>query len=102
MVNHLLGIESRAAGADLKDVLNRIRKQDVTSQEAFDILKICGSEGTLHTELVDEIWAALKNKVTPNITHYNALLKGYIDTEKDFKPDEVLQEILNAGIEPNR
>lgn len=82
--------------------MSRVQKQEVTSQEAFDILKICGREGTLNTELTDEIWAVLKNKVTLSISHYNALLKGYIDTEKDFNPEELIQEILNAGIEPNR
>lgn len=63
---------------------------------------MCGREETLHTELIDEIWATLKNKVTFDVSHYNALLESYIDTEKDFRPEEIMQKILDAGIVPNQ
>lgn len=62
----------------------------------------CGRQGTLHTDLLDEIWAALKSKVSPDIALYNDLLKVYIDKMIDFEPAKLLQEILDASIEPNR
>ena len=32
---------------------------------------------------------------------YNALLSVYIQNDYDFNPEEVLEEIQNAGLEPN-
>lgn len=62
----------------------------------------CGRQGTLHTEVLNEIWAALKNKVSPDIALYNVLLKVYIDKKIDFEPEKLLQEISDASIKPNR
>lgn len=80
----------------------RIQQQKVSSEDAYKILKICGREGTLYTELIDEIWTVLKNKVTLDVTHYNVLLKIYVEQEKDIDPVKILEEMVKAGIEPNR
>lgn len=62
---------------DLKDVLRfLIREKTVTSQKAINILEKCGCERALHTSLIDDIWVALKKKVTLNFRHNSALLKA--------------------------
>lgn len=103
-LNQLRWVKTRplVREVNLKDILIRIREQEISSLDATNILKSCGREGTLHAELVDEIWAVLKNKVSLDITHFNALLKVHIDKEKNFEPVKLLEEMLNAGIEPNR
>lgn len=88
--------------ADLKSMLTSIQVQKLTSLDSLNILRICGREGTLHTELIDDIWAVLKKKVTLDVSHYNALLHAYTTKEMDFDPVNVLEEMLNANIEPNR
>lgn len=88
--------------ADLKSILANIQTQKVTSMDSLNILRCCGREGTLHTELIDDIWAVLKKKVTLDVSHYNALLHVYNTKEIDFDPVNVLEEMLNANIEPNR
>lgn len=87
---------------DLKNVLSRIQQKNVSRQEANDILVSFSRQQTLHNELLDEIWAALKVKVSPDIDLYNNLLKVYIDKRIDFQPAKLLEEILDASIEPNR
>lgn len=74
----------------------------MSSPEACVILKSCDREGISHINLIDEIWTALKNQVSLDITHYNALLNIYINHEMDFDPAKLLEEMKNADIARNR
>jgi len=40
--------------------------------------------------------------VPMDISHYNALLRVYLENEHKFNPTEFLQELNSKGIEPNR
>lgn len=40
--------------------------------------------------------------VSLDITHYNALLRVYLENEYDFSPTEFLADLEKRGIEPNR
>lgn len=37
-----------------------------------------------------------------DISHYNALLRVYLENEHPFSPTEFLSELESKGIEPNR
>lgn len=85
----------------MKEIRYRIQKDNLSSREAFDVLKCCGRVATLHPALMEEIWTELKNKAQLDIGHYNLLLKVYIDKEMHFEPVKVLEEMLMADLEPN-
>lgn len=40
--------------------------------------------------------------ITLDISHYNALLRVYLENEHPFVPTELLAELEQKGIEPNR
>lgn len=44
----------------------------------------------------------LSSDVPFDISHYNALLRVYLENEEKFNPTEFLQELSNKGLEPNR
>jgi leucine-rich PPR motif-containing protein len=37
-----------------------------------------------------------------DISHYNALLRVYLENEHPFSPSEFLEELERKGVEPNR
>lgn len=55
------------------------------------------------TSLVQEIWKTLDNLNVPmDISHYNALLRVYLENEHTFSPTEFLADLQSKGVEPNR
>lgn len=57
----------------------------------------------VRTTLVQEIWRTLnKLNVPMDISHYNALLRVYLENEHEFSPAEFLKELEAKGVEPNR
>lgn len=55
------------------------------------------------TSLVKEIWKTLDNLNVPmDISHYNALLRVYLENEHQFSPTEFLADLQSKGVEPNR
>lgn len=40
--------------------------------------------------------------VTLDISHYNALLRVYLENDYAFAPSQILSEIEKSGLEPNR
>jgi hypothetical protein len=43
-----------------------------------------------------------KLQVPMDISHYNALLRVYLENEYDFSPTDFLAELQSKGVEPNR
>lgn len=37
-----------------------------------------------------------------DVSHYNALLRVYLENEHEFSPTDFLAELASQGIEPNR
>ena len=37
-----------------------------------------------------------------DISHYNALIRVYLENEYSFNPSELLKDLENTGLEPNR
>ncbi|KAM6462880.1 leucine-rich PPR motif-containing protein, mitochondrial [Liasis olivaceus] len=76
--------------------------------QALLLLRSCGSllpELPPHerTTLVHTMWTKLKDiGVVFDVSHYNALLKVYLQNEHAFSPDEFLTKMEEADVQPNR
>ncbi|XP_071485647.1 leucine-rich PPR motif-containing protein, mitochondrial-like [Diadema antillarum] len=80
----------------------------VKPNQALLLIRSCGSllpEVPLEerTALASNIWDKLKQLgSTYDVTHYNALLKVYLQNEHQFSPTDFLARMETCGIEPNR
>ncbi|XP_051016782.1 leucine-rich PPR motif-containing protein, mitochondrial [Acomys russatus] len=78
------------------------------SNQALLLLRSCGSllpELTLaeRTEFAHKIWDKLQKLGTVyDVSHYNALLKVYLQNEYKFSPTDFLAKMEGANIQPNR
>ncbi|XP_017094537.2 leucine-rich PPR motif-containing protein, mitochondrial [Drosophila bipectinata] len=99
----------RISRRDLEEVLDEIRThRTATSSQSLMVIRCCGNLvpeelPEVRTALVQEIWKTLNALNVPmDISHYNALLRVYLENEHGFAPTEFLAEIEAKGIEPNR
>uniref|UniRef100_G3T270 Leucine-rich PPR motif-containing protein, mitochondrial n=1 Tax=Loxodonta africana TaxID=9785 RepID=G3T270_LOXAF len=78
------------------------------SNQVLLLLRSCGSllpelTHSERTEFVHRIWDQLqKLGTTYDISHYNALLKVYLQNEYKFSPTDFLAKMEEANIQPNR
>lgn len=55
------------------------------------------------TALVQKIWQTLiDRKVSIDVSHYNSLLRVYLENEHPFSPTQFLADLEANGVEPNR
>ncbi|XP_056326480.1 leucine-rich PPR motif-containing protein, mitochondrial [Danio aesculapii] len=79
-----------------------------SGNQALLLLRSCGSllpEAPLaeRTELVKRIWdKLLELGVSYDVSHYNALLKTYLQNEFRFSPTDFLAKMEAANVQPNR
>jgi leucine-rich PPR motif-containing protein len=99
----------RISRRDIEDVLEEIRNtRSATSSQSLLVIRCCGNLvpeelPEVRTKLVQEIWNTLhKLNVPMDISHYNALLRVYLENEHPFSPTEFLADLESKGIEPNR
>ncbi|CAG9859713.1 unnamed protein product [Phyllotreta striolata] len=99
----------RISRRDIEDVLEEIRlARSATSSQSLLVIRCCGNLvpeelPETRTKLVQEIWNTLiKLNVPMDISHYNALLRVYLENEHPFSPTEFLTDLESKGIEPNR
>ncbi|XP_035911020.1 leucine-rich PPR motif-containing protein, mitochondrial isoform X2 [Anopheles stephensi] len=99
----------RISRRDLEEVLEEIRiNRSATSAQSLLVIRCCGNLvpeelPEVRTALVQEIWKTLQNlNVAMDVSHYNALLRVYLDNEHPFSPTEFLADMQSLGIEPNR
>lgn len=121
----------RITRRDIEEVLEEIRlHRSATSSQSLLVIRCCGNYqhknflctktlptdstyfiGNLvpeelpevRTTLVQEIWKTLnKLNVPMDISHYNALLRVYLENEHNFSPAEFLKDLEAKGVEPNR
>ncbi|XP_055546807.1 leucine-rich PPR motif-containing protein, mitochondrial [Wyeomyia smithii] len=99
----------RISRRDLEDVLEEIRvNRSATSAQSLLVIRCCGNLvpeelPEVRTALVQEIWKTLNSLSVPmDISHYNALLRVYLDNEHSFSPTEFLADLKAKGVEPNR
>ncbi|ETE71867.1 Leucine-rich PPR motif-containing protein, mitochondrial [Ophiophagus hannah] len=76
--------------------------------QALLLLRSCGSllpelPPDERTALAHTMWSKLKGAgVVFDVSHYNALLKVYLQNEHDFSPDVFLTKMEEANVQPNR
>ncbi|KAL7040341.1 hypothetical protein ACKWTF_000363 [Chironomus riparius] len=99
----------RISRRDLEEILEEIRSnKSPTSSQSLLVIRCCGNlvpeeKPEVRTQIVKEIWTTLsKLNVPMDISHYNALLRVYLENEYDFSPTEFLGELRSKGVEPNR
>uniref|UniRef100_A0A670K214 Leucine rich pentatricopeptide repeat containing n=1 Tax=Podarcis muralis TaxID=64176 RepID=A0A670K214_PODMU len=103
----------RRTGRITKNLLLRIfhdvcRTGYPSSNQALLLLRTCGSLLPEHhpaerTELAHTIWTQLKGLgVVYDVSHYNALLKVYLQNGHTFSPTEFLTKMEEANVQPNR
>lgn len=99
----------RISRRDIEDMLEEIRSnRSATSSQSLMVIRCCGNLvpeelPETRTALVQEIWKTLTRLNIPmDISHYNALLRVYLENEHDFSPAEFLADLESKGVEPNR
>ncbi|XP_044750099.1 leucine-rich PPR motif-containing protein, mitochondrial [Coccinella septempunctata] len=99
----------RISKRDIEDVLEEIRSnRSATTSQSLLVIRCCGNLvpeelPEVRTKLVKEIWNTLhKLNVPMDVSHYNALLRVYIENEYEFSPVDFLSEMKEKNIEPNR
>ncbi|XP_063242318.1 leucine-rich PPR motif-containing protein, mitochondrial [Bacillus rossius redtenbacheri] len=99
----------RISKRELEDILDELRlTRSATSSQSLLIIRCCGNlvpeeSPEVRTRLVEEIWKTLENLGVPmDVSHYNALLRVYLENEHKFSPTEFLADMEKKGIEPNR
>lgn len=99
----------RISKRDLEDILDELRHSgSATSTQSLHIIRCCGNlipeeSPEIRTRLIQEIWKTLDNIGVPmDISHYNALLRVYLENEHSFSPTEFLANLEHKGLEPNR
>ncbi|XP_051275059.1 leucine-rich PPR motif-containing protein, mitochondrial [Dicentrarchus labrax] len=84
------------------------RTDHPSASQALLLLRSCGSllpelPQAERTELAHSIWEKLqKLGATYDISHYNALLKVYLQNEFKFSPFDFLAKMEEADVKPNR
>lgn len=99
----------RITKKDIDEVFEEIRsKNDITSSQSLLVIRCCGELvpeelPEQRTLLVQKIWSVLTERGIPmDISHYNALLRVYLENEHPFSPAQFLEELERKGLQPNR
>ncbi|CAF4835023.1 unnamed protein product [Pieris macdunnoughi] len=99
----------RITKRDIDEVFDEIRaKHDITSSQSLLVIRCCGELvpeelPEQRTLLVQKIWNVLNERGVPmDVSHYNALLRVYLENEHAFSPAQFLEEIERKGLQPNR
>lgn len=99
----------RITKKDIDEVFDEIRaKHDITSSQSLLVIRCCGELvpeelPEQRTLLVQKIWSVLTERGIPmDVSHYNALLRVYIENEHPFSPAQLLEELEKKGLQPNR
>ncbi|CAH2267569.1 jg11858 [Pararge aegeria aegeria] len=99
----------RITKKDIDEVFDEIRSNhDITSSQSLLVIRCCGDLvpeelPEQRTLLVQKIWNVLTERGIPmDVSHYNALLRVYIENEHPFSPAKFLEEMEKKGLQPNR
>ncbi|XP_050346941.1 leucine-rich PPR motif-containing protein, mitochondrial [Nymphalis io] len=99
----------RITKRDIDEVFDELRaKNDITSSQSLLVIRCCGELvpeelPEQRTLLVQKIWNVLTERGVPmDVSHYNALLRVYLENEHPFSPAQFLEEIEKKGLQPNR
>lgn len=82
--------------------------ETASTTQSLLLIRCCGNlvpeePPNSRTKLVQEIWKMLQGFGVPlDISHYNALLRVYLENEHSFNPMKFLQNLEEQNITPNR
>lgn len=99
----------RISRSQLLKALNSVCQAGIpSSTQAWFLLHACGSSmpgvpPSERTEIADTVWRKLQELgVVFSETHYNVLLKIYLENEHKFSPTEFLSTMENAQLQPDQ
>ncbi|CAK1540689.1 unnamed protein product [Leptosia nina] len=99
----------RISKRDIDEVFDELRgKHDITSSQSLLVIRCCGELvpeelPEQRTLLVQKIWNVLNERGVPmDVSHYNALLRVYLENEHPFSPAQFLDDMESKGLQPNR
>ncbi|XP_071440491.1 leucine-rich PPR motif-containing protein, mitochondrial [Hetaerina americana] len=99
----------RITRKELEEVLEEMKhSRSATSSQSLMLIRCCGNlvpeeKPEVRTKLVQKIWETIDGLGIPmDISHYNALLRVYLENQHEFSPAEFLKDLETKGIEPNR
>ncbi|KAK4325255.1 hypothetical protein Pmani_004154 [Petrolisthes manimaculis] len=94
---------------DIEEIFKEIKAlKHASSTQSLLLLRCCGSlvpeeRPEVRNKLVQEIWDTLHQLDVPlDISHYNTLLRVYLENNHKFSATEFLANLEKNGIEPNR
>ncbi|XP_058808369.1 leucine-rich PPR motif-containing protein, mitochondrial-like [Phymastichus coffea] len=109
LFQHEIQNYGRLRKIDVDKLLENVKELGAVSNlQGLFLLKCCSelisNKSTLSRRLLaDEIWKTLKGlDVQLDVSHYNALLNVYAETNHLYSPIDFLEEMVKAGIKPNR
>ncbi|XP_077286050.1 bicoid stability factor [Arctopsyche grandis] len=99
----------RLTSNDLNEISRGIQnQQNITSSQALLAIRCCGELvpeelPEERTKLAEKIWKIFSKKDVPlDVSHYNALLRVYIENNQYICSDTFLKTLEEKGLEPNR
>ncbi|XP_045595399.2 leucine-rich PPR motif-containing protein, mitochondrial [Procambarus clarkii] len=94
---------------DIEEIFREIKAlKYASSNQSLLLLRCCGSLvpeelPEVRNKLLQEIWdTLLELRIPLDVSHYNTLLRVYLENEHKFSPTEFLADLEKKGIEPNR
>ena len=95
---------------DVSELVNLIQTfETLTPNQALFALRCCSSllvdirDDLRHSRYVEPLWNVIKSRdIALDASHYNMLLKAYLDNNTQFSPVEILGELASKKLEPNR
>ena len=95
---------------DVSELVNLIQNFEIlTPNQALFALRCCSSllvdvqDDLRHSRYLEPLWNTIKSRdITLDASHYNMLLKAYLDNNTQFSPVEILGELASKQLEPNR
>jgi len=110
-VNLLVQRSGRVLLNDVLGLVNLLKTSSSINSggQALFTLRCCGSvlvdcPGAQRQKIADEIWGIMQADTSfkMDVSHYNTLLRVYLDNAKDFSPQDVLTELASNELAPNR
>ncbi|KAL4132665.1 hypothetical protein QTP88_009784 [Uroleucon formosanum] len=99
----------RISKKEIEEILNEINISKIaTPSQSLMVLRCCGNLvpdelPENRTILVKKIWQSINEIGVPlDISHYNTLLKVYLENNYVFSPTEFLEDLEKRDITPNR
>lgn len=103
-----LGVTSKPYICIEKLSSNILHLESATTTQSLLLIRCCGNlvaeePQHLRTKLVQDVWKMFESfGVAFDISHYNALLRVYLENEHSFNPMKFLETLELKNVQPNR